>query len=163
MPWMTIIDAAKALGWHHSTIRNRIRSGALTSRKRIGSGVKGIYQYEVLVDDDTRRKPKPVVAEAPPTGPSLKIWREALGLSQRQLAAVAGIARGTVDAIESGRRQPYLTTIRLKESLAAVEKGAGGGPLPRTNPPAPWPKTSDRTVIVSTCPVRIRRYPRSKR
>lgn len=48
----------------------------------------------------------------------LREWREAMGLSQGELAKRAGVARPTVNAIENGRQPPRPTTIRkLAEAM----------------------------------------------
>lgn len=48
----------------------------------------------------------------------LREWREAMGLSQGELAERAGIQRPTVNAIENGRQPPRPTTMRkLAEAM----------------------------------------------
>ena len=56
-----------------------------------------------------------------PTGNQVKQARAALGLSQRQLAKLAGVALSTVVAYERGQRPPYDSTIaKLRQTLEAA-------------------------------------------
>ena len=47
--------------------------------------------------------------------------RERLGISQRQLAGAAGMSRTTLAKIESGTRVSDASTLRVGETLAALE------------------------------------------
>ncbi len=73
-----------------------------------------------------RRRPEPRVTlppdDAAPSGDELRRRREAIGLSQRDLAAASGLSRGLVAEIERGRRRHVLTRLRLAETLASLEK-----------------------------------------
>ena len=66
------------------------------------------------------RAARPAVADAP-GGAELRARRDALGLSQRALAAEVGIARGLVCEIESGRRAHLATRARMAAALARLE------------------------------------------
>lgn len=86
-----------------------------------------------------RRRPE---ARAPlppddsaPSGDELRSRREAVGISQRDLAAASGLSRGLVAEVERNRRRHVLTRARLSETLAALEKG---GVAPVTPRPRPW-------------------------
>ena len=57
-----------------------------------------------------------------PKGDELRARREALGLSQRYLAAAAGLSRGLICEIERGRRRHVLTRLKLSETLANLER-----------------------------------------
>lgn len=67
------------------------------------------------------------VARAPavdaPSGAQLRASREELGVSQRELAAAAGLSRGLVAEVERGRRTNPLTRLRLAETLRALGRG----------------------------------------
>jgi len=48
----------------------------------------------------------------------LRVWREYRGLTQSALSVAAGVPQSVISAIESGRRQPSLATLRaLANSL----------------------------------------------
>ncbi|HET7769930.1 MAG TPA: helix-turn-helix domain-containing protein, partial [Chloroflexota bacterium] len=73
-----------------------------------------------------RRRPE---ARAPlppddsaPNGEELKARREAIGISQRDLAAASGLSRGLVAEVERGRRRHVLTRLRISETLASLER-----------------------------------------
>lgn len=74
-----------------------------------------------------QQSPAAVAPSPPPTRDDLAARRRALGLSQRDLAAAAGIARGMLAGIERGRRAttgqagPLLlhTLLRLERKQAA--------------------------------------------
>ncbi|HEU5314827.1 MAG TPA: helix-turn-helix domain-containing protein [Chloroflexota bacterium] len=73
-----------------------------------------------------RRRPE---ARAPlppddsaPNGEELRARREAVGISQRDLAAASGLSRGLVAEVERGRRRHVLTRLRISETLAALER-----------------------------------------
>jgi DNA-binding XRE family transcriptional regulator len=78
-----------------------------------------------------RRRPEPRVTlppdDAAPSGDELRRRREAIGLSQRDLAAASGLSRGLVAEIERGRRRHVLTRLRLAETLASLEKSQTAG------------------------------------
>ena len=57
-----------------------------------------------------------------PSGDELRARREALGLSQRDLAAASGLSRGLVAEVERGRRRHVLTRLRLSETMASLER-----------------------------------------
>ncbi|MBI3972798.1 MAG: helix-turn-helix transcriptional regulator [Chloroflexi bacterium] len=73
-----------------------------------------------------RRRPEPRAPLPPddsaPSGDELRSRRDALGLSQRDLAAASGLSRGLVAEIERGRRRHVLTRLRLAETLASLER-----------------------------------------
>lgn len=58
---------------------------------------------------------------SPPTRPTLRDLRRAIGLTQEQLAAASGVARATVNRLEQGRPQSieFETVRRLAEALSA--------------------------------------------
>jgi hypothetical protein len=73
-----------------------------------------------------RRRPE---ARAPlppddsaPNGEELRSRREAVGISQRDLAAASGLSRGLVAEVERGRRRHVLTRLRISETLASLER-----------------------------------------
>lgn len=73
-----------------------------------------------------RRRPE---ARAPlppddsaPSGDELRARREAIGISQRDLAAASGLSRGLVAEVERGRRRHVLTRLRISETLASLER-----------------------------------------
>ena len=73
-----------------------------------------------------RRRPEtraPLPADdSAPSGEELRRRRDAVGLSQRDLAAASGLSRGLVAEIERGRRRHVLTRLKLSDTLAAVER-----------------------------------------
>jgi hypothetical protein len=74
-----------------------------------------------------RRRPEPRAPLPPddsaPSGDELRTRREAVGISQRDLAAASGLSRGLVAEVERGRRRHVLTRLRLSETLATLERG----------------------------------------
>src|SRR5262245_65539434 len=66
-----------------------------------------------------------------PDGARLRLARQARGLSQQQLAGVAGVTRQAVSAVESGHSDPSLrVALALARSLGmAVEELFGPGDL----------------------------------
>ena len=58
---------------------------------------------------------------APPTRPTLRDLRKALGLTQEALASAAGMARATVNRLEQGKPESveFDTVRRLAEALSA--------------------------------------------
>lgn len=73
-----------------------------------------------------RRRPE---ARAPlppddsaPNGEELRARREGVGISQRDLAAAAGLSRGLIAEVERGRRRHVLTRLRISETLASLER-----------------------------------------
>lgn len=73
-----------------------------------------------------RRRPE---ARAPlppddsaPNGDELRARRDAIGISQRDLAAASGLSRGLVAEVERGRRRHVLTRLRISETLALMER-----------------------------------------
>jgi hypothetical protein len=60
--------------------------------------------------------------DSAPNGDELRTRREAIGISQRDLAAASGLSRGLVAEIERGRRRHVLTRLRLSETLASLER-----------------------------------------
>jgi DNA-binding XRE family transcriptional regulator len=73
-----------------------------------------------------RRRPE---ARAPlppddsaPSGEELRQRRDAVGISQRDLAAASGLSRGLVAEVERGRRRHVLTRLRISETLASLER-----------------------------------------
>jgi hypothetical protein len=73
-----------------------------------------------------RRRPEPRAPLPPddsaPSGDELRTRREAVGISQRDLAAASGLSRGLVAEVERGRRRHVLTRLRLSETLASLER-----------------------------------------
>jgi DNA-binding XRE family transcriptional regulator len=71
-----------------------------------------------------RRRPEPRAPLPPddsaPSGDELRRRREAIGVSQRDLAAASGLSRGLVAEVERGRRRHVLTRLRLAETLASL-------------------------------------------
>ena len=76
-----------------------------------------------------RRRPEvraPLPADdSAPSGDELRQRREAVGISQRDLAAASGLSRGLVAEVERGRRRHVLTRLRLAETLASIAKSSG--------------------------------------
>lgn len=60
--------------------------------------------------------------DSAPNGDELRQRREAVGISQRDLAAASGLSRGLVAEVERGRRRHVLTRLRLSETLASLER-----------------------------------------
>ena len=63
--------------------------------------------------------------DSAPDGDELRRRREAVGISQRDLAAASGLSRGLVAEVERGRRRHVMTRARIAETLASIaaEKG----------------------------------------
>jgi len=59
-----------------------------------------------------------------PFGQTLLLWRRQRGLTQQQLAATAGLPRPNLCAIEQGRREVSLTTLRALALALDVPAGA---------------------------------------
>jgi transcriptional regulator with XRE-family HTH domain len=59
-----------------------------------------------------------------PTGDLLRARREALSLSQRDLAAASGVQRGVITDIESGRRNTLHARYALAQALSTLEARA---------------------------------------
>jgi len=76
-----------------------------------------------------RRRPElraPLPADdSAPSGEELRSRREAIGISQRDLAAASGLSRGLVAEVERGRRRHVLTRLKLAETLASLAKSSG--------------------------------------
>ncbi len=76
-----------------------------------------------------RRRPEPRAPlpadDSAPNGDELRQRREAVGISQRDLAAASGLSRGLVAEVERGRRRHVLTRLRLAETLASIAKQSG--------------------------------------
>lgn len=73
-----------------------------------------------------------------PFGQTLLLWRRHRGLTQQQLAAAAGLPRPNLSAIEQGRREVSLTTLRALAMALDVPAGAlvdGLSPGGRKPPP----------------------------
>lgn len=75
--------------------------------------------------------PRLVRPELVPFGERLKALRKTAGMSQEQLAHVAGVERAYVSSAETGRRNSQLTTIyRLAKALGVdpgeLISGTGG-------------------------------------
>lgn len=60
--------------------------------------------------------------DSAPNGDELRQRREAVGISQRDLAAASGLSRGLVAEVERGRRRHVLTRLRISETLASLER-----------------------------------------
>ncbi len=56
-------------------------------------------------------------------GQSLYLWRISKGLSQEELAQKAGIPRPNLTTIESGRREPSLSTLRALAAALGIKTG----------------------------------------
>jgi DNA-binding XRE family transcriptional regulator len=63
--------------------------------------------------------------DSAPGGDELRRRRDAVGISQRDLAAASGLSRGLVAEVERGRRRHVMTRARIAETLASIaaEKG----------------------------------------
>jgi DNA-binding XRE family transcriptional regulator len=76
-----------------------------------------------------RRRPEPRAPlpadDSAPNGDELRSRREAVGISQRDLAAASGLSRGLVAEVERGRRRHVLTRLKLAETLASIAKQSG--------------------------------------
>lgn len=66
-------------------------------------------------------------------GENIYLWRVFKGLTQEELARKAGIHRPNLSAIESGKREVTLATLRLLAAAFGVSAGvlADGAPPPR--------------------------------
>ncbi|HXI19096.1 MAG TPA: helix-turn-helix domain-containing protein [Chloroflexota bacterium] len=60
--------------------------------------------------------------DSAPNGDELRKRRDAIGISQRDLAAASGLSRGLVAEVERGRRRHVLTRLRISETLASLER-----------------------------------------
>jgi len=80
----------------------------------------------------TQRGGKPFDAtEAPgtPSGEDIKQRREAAGLSQRDLAALAGLSRGLLSAVEDGTRNAVASRRTFGAALTRFEGGRAARPV----------------------------------
>ena len=68
---------------------------------------------------------------------NLYLWRLQRGLSQEELAKKAGIPRPNLSAIESGKREPSLGTLRV----LAWSLGTTSGALINGSPPIHFKKS----------------------
>ena len=71
-----------------------------------------------------------------PTGEELRRRREAAGLGQRDLAAMAGVSRGLLSEIETGGRNAPDGRRKIGAALARFEGGKAAAPVDA--PPVPW-------------------------
>ena len=69
----------------------------------------------------------PEPQEAVPTGAQIAARRYERNLSQRDLAAAAGVSRGLVAEIERGRRTHWVSRWRLAEKLGMMAAASVGG------------------------------------
>jgi transcriptional regulator with XRE-family HTH domain len=60
----------------------------------------------------------------------LRMWRERKALTQQQLAEKAGLTRVTVARVETGREEPYPTTVRKLADALGLEPEELMDPLP---------------------------------
>lgn len=60
--------------------------------------------------------------DSAPSGDELRSRRDAVGISQRDLAAAAGLSRGLIAEVERGRRRHVYTRLRIAETLASLQK-----------------------------------------
>ena len=81
-----------------------------------------------------RRPQHPPTAPYSSLGERLQKLRDKAGLTQRQLAARAGVSRSTVQALESGRHPPtpavlkrWLAACHADDQLAIADRLAGEG------------------------------------
>jgi DNA-binding XRE family transcriptional regulator len=77
--------------------------------------------------DGTRAAPRSRRAQIDVDAPGadeLRARREEIGLSQKEVAAAAGLSRGLVAEVERGRRANALTRLRIAETLAALARQA---------------------------------------
>lgn len=56
--------------------------------------------------------------------PSLRNLRQRRGLTQRQLATLAGVARNTIIRVEQGRTRPHAATVLLLAEALGVAPAA---------------------------------------
>jgi DNA-binding transcriptional regulator YiaG len=87
----------------------------------------------------TQRGGRPAtLTEAPgaPTGEDIRQRREACGLSQRDLAALAGLSRGLLSEIEKGTRDASASRRTFWEALERFEQARPATPVDA--PPVPW-------------------------
>lgn len=94
---------------------------------------------------------------------TIREWRQALGMTQQQLATAAGVTRTTIKNLE-GARQP---TKRLPSSIAAVEQALkwapgsarivldGGQPIGTTPEAATQPSTDGTHESLSGLPASV--------
>jgi transcriptional regulator with XRE-family HTH domain len=72
-----------------------------------------------------------------PFGDTVRVWRAHRGLTQAQLARAAHLARPNVSAIERGRREVSLSTLRALAAALDVRPGVLVDGLPPPQAPAP--------------------------
>jgi DNA-binding XRE family transcriptional regulator len=60
--------------------------------------------------------------DSAPDGEELRRRRDAVGISQRDLAAASGLSRGLIAEVERGRRRHVLTRLRIAETLASLTR-----------------------------------------
>ena len=85
----------------------------------------------------TQRGGKPPAADdaAAPTGEDIKRRREAAGLGQRELAAMAGLSRGLLSEIEGGTRNAPESRRTFGNALTRFEAGRAAQPVERDGLP----------------------------
>ncbi len=94
----------------------------------------------------------PGAARAGPAARELRLARQARGLSQQQLAGMAGVSRQAVSAVESGVSDPSLrVALALAHALGmTVEELFGPGspaPLVTASPLAPLGRAGGRVAL----------------
>lgn len=78
-----------------------------------------------------------------PFGQTLLLWRRHRGLTQQQLAAAAHLPRPNLSAIEQGRREVSLTTLRALAMALNVSAGTlVDGLSPGTGKPPPFSRAA---------------------
>ena len=98
----------------------------------------------------------PTMTDAPGgTGANLRLARQARGFSQQQLAAMAGVSRQAVSAVESGHSDPSLrVALALAQALGlSVEELFGPGEPAAPVDALPLAPVTDRGERVSLAPV----------
>ena len=130
-----LIDAINAMAIAHFRGDTAAAAGWLLAR---GTGLRLALPLpppppQAAVPPPPAAKPAPRRPAAPrspqtdvdaPDGTELRERREALKLSQKEVAAAAGLSRGLVAEVERGRRANALTRLRISETLIALERAA---------------------------------------
>ena len=101
--------------------------------RRMGGGDKprtkigGVTILQRVLARLTAASLVPEPQEAVPTGAQIAARRYERNLSQRDLAAAAGVSRGLVAEIERGRRTHWVSRWRLAEKLGMMAAASVGG------------------------------------
>ena len=104
---LAVRSQVRALDGEVEAVLRRVRFGrAIEARRRIRA-------------ERARREPHPAPAG---TGPRLAERRVLLGLSQRDLAYLAGYSRGLIADVERGRRASPYALVHIEHALGRLER-----------------------------------------